>query len=294
MLDAISYFRVKRLQLGAAYKKFISQNLEKNGTILVVECQKTWPSTRVDDRHYFQFGGLGGITPTDYYEGSDEIRAFLKENKSPVEKWDAPHPDGERPEAEWGFAPSLGEDIDRFARENDFQVQRIVYQEPEDLSPFVAELYRWWYRQRNIKPDTLIADMFFLMEPYWTIRTGSVPYWLAFNAKPSIHNLREYLQHTDSYDNIYMLPFSNGVHGVGFATLENLKFVLQHAKKSGDVLGPNPELYPFDFGVYAQYQREIKKKIPSRYPVDVPLTLQQLQDFARHANGKCKVVIRKG
>ncbi|GAB3540208.1 hypothetical protein GCM10027443_37810 [Pontibacter brevis] len=100
MLDAISYFRVKRLQLGEAYKRFIAENLEKNGTLLLVECQKTWPGKKVGDRHFFQFGGLGGIKPEEYYQGSDEIKAFLKQNKSSVDKWDAPSPDGNILESE--------------------------------------------------------------------------------------------------------------------------------------------------------------------------------------------------
>ncbi|RDV14189.1 hypothetical protein DXT99_15465 [Pontibacter diazotrophicus] len=293
MLDAISYFRVKRLQLGEAYKQFISENLEENGTLLLVECQKSWPGKKVDERHFFQFGGLGGITPEGYLHGSEEVKNFLKQNKSPVEKWDAPDPDGDIPEAEWGFEAALRDDVYRFARENGFQVQRIVYQEPEDLSPFVADLYRWWYRQRNIKPNTLIADMFFLMEPYWTIRTGSVPFWLAFNAKPSTDFLNQYLQHADSYDNIYILPFSHGVKGVGLATKEDLETVLAHAKKKGDFLGSDPDLYPYDFGTYAKYQKEIQEKITSRYPLDVALTLPQLHDFSSFAKGRHTVTIQK-
>lgn len=293
MLDAISYFRVKRLKLGEAYKAFISESLKKNGILLLVECQKRWPGKKIDDRHFFQFGGLGGITPEEYYQGSDEIKAFLKQNKSPVEKWDAPSPDGDILEAEWGFKPALREDIEAFAKENGYQVQRIVYQEPEDLSPFVAELYRWWYRQRNIKPDTLIADMFFLMDPFWTIRTGSVPFWLAFNAKRSIHNLNQYLQHTDSYDNIFMLPFSNGVDGVGLATQDDLEAVLAQAKKKGDFLGTEPDLYPFDFGTYARYQKDIQERIPARYPADDLLTMSQFHEFAQETKGKFHVAVQK-
>ncbi|GAB3540204.1 hypothetical protein GCM10027443_37800 [Pontibacter brevis] len=169
----------------------------------------------------------------------------------------------------------------------------MVYQEPEDLSPFVAELYRWWYRQRNIEPDTLIADMFFLMDPYWTIRTGSVPFWLAFNAKRSIHNLNQYLQHTAPYDNIFMLPFSNGVDGVGLATQNDLEAVLAQAKKAGDFLGTEPDLYPFDFGTYARYQKDIQEKIPARYPADVSLTLSRFLAFAQQVKGKFNVAIQE-
>jgi hypothetical protein len=292
MLDAISYFRVKRLRLGDAYKKFISENLEKNGTILIVECQKKWPGKKVGNRHYFQFGGLGGITPENYYKGSEEITKFLRENRSSVEKWDPPSPDGDFPESEWGFEPQLQNDINEFASENKFQVKQMTYQEPEDLSPFVADLFRWWYGQRKIKSDTLIADMFFLMDPFWTLRTGSVPFWLAFNARPSINRLKQYLQQTEPYENIYMLPFSNGVKAIDLATQEDMRSALALATKNGDFLGSDPDKYPYDFGIYSRYQKAIEKKIPQRYPLDISLTLKQLNDFFKFSDGKHKVTFK--
>lgn len=280
------------MQLGEAYRKFISDNLERYGTIIIIECQKKWPVKKVGRRHFFQFGGLGGISPEEYYKGSDEISEFLRKENSSVQEWDAPHPDGEIPESEWGFEPALKNDIYNFASGNDYNVQRLVYNEPEDLSPFVADIYSWWYRKRNITPETLIADMFFLISPYWTIRTGSVPFWMAFNSKRSINRLKEYLQQKDAFENIYMLPFSNGVEGSGIATQEDLKSALALAKKSGSLIGSEPDKYPYDFGVFSRYQKDLKKKITSRYPIDTSLTFLQLYDFFHHSNGKFNVKIQ--
>lgn len=291
MLDAIAYFRVKRLQLGEAYKKFITEHLEKHGTILIIGCQKTWLGKKVGDRHFFQFGGLGGITPEEYYKGSDEITEFLKKEGSAVLRWDAPQPDGEIRESEWGFEPKLKDDIYNFASEHDYKVQRLIFNEPEDLSPFVADLYHWWYGEQHIIADTLIADMFFLIDPYWTIRTGSVPFWLAFNAKYSINRLKQYVQQNDNFDNIYMLPFSNGVEASGIATEEDLMSALALAKKSGNFIGSKPHKYPYDFGIFLSYQKDFKKKIMSRYPTAPALTLQQLQAFFDNSNGKYEVKI---
>ncbi|MFD2515209.1 hypothetical protein ACFSRY_15150 [Pontibacter locisalis] len=291
MLNAISYFRVKRLQLGAAYEEFITNNLEKGSTLLLLDCRKSWPITKVDTRHYFQFGGLGGITPEGYHQGSEEISEFLRRNESDVEKWTAPKPDGTGPESEWGFEPTLGEDITRFAQENGYQVQRIVYEEPEDLSPFVADLYHWWYEQRSMAAKTLIADMFFLLEPYWTIRTGSVPFWLAFNSKSSVNRLKEYLRKTAPYENVYILPFSNGVKAVGLATLEDMKSALSYARNTGDFIGFDPSLYPFDFGIYARYQKEMEERLPLRYDMEPSLTLVQLLAFADQTKSEYQVKI---
>src|SRR5438874_2563043 len=57
------YFRLKRLRLGHAYASFITRHLAPGGTLFTVECDLSWPVKRVADRHVFQFGGVGGLSP---------------------------------------------------------------------------------------------------------------------------------------------------------------------------------------------------------------------------------------
>src|SRR3546814_17180246 len=47
MLRVMTYFRVKRLRLGTTYERFLSTVLEPAGTIFLVECEHSWPTTRV-------------------------------------------------------------------------------------------------------------------------------------------------------------------------------------------------------------------------------------------------------
>src|SRR5690606_6673715 len=141
--------------------------------------------TKVDERHFFQFGGLGGTSIDEYINGGKEVEEFLKRMGSKYHRWDCPKPTLDRPESEWGFEPSLQEDILAFAQQNSFGVVSLVFDEPEDLSPLVADLYRTWYKERGISTNQLLVGTFFLIDPYWTLKTGSVPYWLAFNGKPS-------------------------------------------------------------------------------------------------------------
>ncbi|HKW91572.1 MAG TPA: hypothetical protein VJX92_06700 [Methylomirabilota bacterium] len=58
-----------------------------------------------------------------------------------------------------------------FARRHGYRVLRILFEQPEDMSPLVADLYRWWYRRLDAADTRLVVDSFILMEPYWTIRT---------------------------------------------------------------------------------------------------------------------------
>lgn len=55
-IQGMTYFRVKRLRMGATYKNFIENSLPPGGTIFLIECQRSWPATKLGARHIFQFG----------------------------------------------------------------------------------------------------------------------------------------------------------------------------------------------------------------------------------------------
>lgn len=289
MLSRTSYFRLKRLSLGKAYENFISNNLAPGGIIFLVECQKSWPVTSVDERHFFQFGGMGGFSAEEYVQGSERITKFLSKEKAAVKKWDAPKPDSLEPESEWGFATGLRQDVIRFAQEKKYQVQQIIFDEPEDFSPFVSDLYRWWYEQRGITSNRLLAEMFFLVEPYWALRSGTVPFWMVFNAQDSANRLKEYVREAKPFEEIYLLPFSNGVAGPGLATEGELNEILSMAKHKGAMLGAEPGKYPFDFGLYARYETALKENIKSRCPTDDTLSLEQLFAFIREKKNQYNI-----
>ena len=97
---------LKHLRLPAAYPRFLEESLAPGGTLFVVECGLRWPTTRVDERHFFQFGTLGGAPPAECLHGGPRVAAYLRRYGSPRDPW-GPPPDAERPEAEWGFEPTL-------------------------------------------------------------------------------------------------------------------------------------------------------------------------------------------
>lgn len=278
-LRGMNYFRVKRLRLGAAYKNFLEKNLPPGGTVFIVECQRPWPTTQVGDRHIFQFGALGGATEADFFQGGDRVAEYLERYASPYRQWDAPTPTGESPEAEWGFEPALRADIESFARERGYQIRRIVFREPEHLSPFVAELYRWWYKERGIPTNKLPIESFILLEPQWTLRTGSVPFWMKFNMEPSLNWVEQYLESNDPYDEIYMILFSHGVDAVGLPSLARWRQVFNYARKRGEFIGMEEDKFPRNFATLIRYYTDLQRQIPSRYPLPGALTLEQLNKF---------------
>jgi hypothetical protein len=278
-MQRMTYFRVKRLRLGETYERFLEKSLPPGGTIFLVECQRTWPTTQVGDRHIFQFGALGGATPEEFFNGGERVAEFLERYQSHRRQWNPPAPDGERPEAEWGLEPALRDDVERFARLRGYRVRRIVFKEPEHLSPFVAELYRWWYKQRQLLANRLLVESFIVLEPMWALRTGSVPFWMKFNMEPSVNWIEQYLENTDPYDEIYMMLFSHGTDSIGLPSIERWRTVLNRARQRGAFVGVEEDKYPRDFATLIRYYTDLQPTIPARYPLPAPLTLEQLDKF---------------
>jgi hypothetical protein len=289
MIQKMTYFWVKRLWLGAAYEGFLKRSLAPGGTIFVMECNLQWPTTRYGARHLFQFGALGGATPEEYLHGGPRVEDYLSRYHSLRRRWEPPPPDGERPEAEWGFEPALREDVERLAREQGYRIRRIVFDTPEQLSPLVADLYRGWYGKRGITDHRLLVESFIVMEPYWAIRGGLVPFWMVFNKQPSAQALAAYLDHSEGFDEILLMLFSHGVDSIGLTSIEEWRRLLGRARQHGAFVGVDEEVYPRDFAVFVRYYFALLRKLNSCYPLPPPLRLEELDDFLIQSQGRYAV-----
>lgn len=285
MVPKLSYFRVKSRVLGVAYEEFLETVLEPGGTVLVLDCGYDWPVIEVGDRHTFQLGGLGGIRPKEYYEGSEKIARFLAEQGADDRRWDVPDPDDTVPEAEWGFEPALTEDVDRLADGRGYDVRRLSFDDPRDLSPFVAELYRDRYDRRGRGTDRLLVQSFALVEPWWTIRTGSVPYWAAFNTRPDAEFLESYLDRVDAYDDIRATLFSHGVDSAGLAPVERWQAVIERAEDRSGFVGVDTEAYPYDVETHVRYHEDLPGEIDDRYPHPPSMGFDRFASFAKAEAG---------
>ncbi|MDP9312754.1 MAG: hypothetical protein M3R24_18010 [Chloroflexota bacterium] len=278
MVERMAYFRVKRLRLGETYEHFLADTLAPGATIFLAECQRTWPTTEVAERHRFQWGALGGCTPDEYFNGGDRVTQYLRRYGSPRRQWDPPQPDADRPEAEWGFAPELRADVEHFAQRHGYRIRRIVFQEPEHLSPLVADLYRWWYAQRQLHPQRLLIESYILMEPWWALRTGSAPFWMKFNMEPSFDWIMRYLDVSEAYDDMRLMLFSHGVDSIGLVPIAAWRTVLERARHHGSFVGVDAHRYPRDFAAHVRYHTDMRT-IPARYAIPAPLTVSQLDAF---------------
>ena len=278
MLHTMTYFRIKWIKLAQAYKDFLTDSLSPGDPIIIVDCTRKWPVTRLGDRHVFQFGALGGATEKDFHEGTPAVAEYLKKYDSHRRKWEPPAPTETYTEAEWGFAPPLRKEIEDFAARRGHPIITLRLEEPEHLSPFVADFYRDQLRKRGKPHNRLFIESFLMVEPYWTMRTGSVPYWMKFNMEPSREAVLRYLAQSDSYEDIYLTLFQHGVECVGLPAIDDWREVIGKAGRRGTFLGFDPDLYPRDFGALARYQDSVQE-IPSRYPLPGPVRLADLQKF---------------
>jgi hypothetical protein len=239
---------------------------------------------------FFQFGSDdGGATMTEYFKGGDRVEKYLNQHNSPFSRWDPPASDFEGPEAEWGFDPSLYEDIERIAKEGGYTVKRITYEDPDHPSPFVSELYRWWYKQRRILSNRLLIGTFTRLDPYRTLRTGSVPYWTRFSSEAQVKMLEEYLKDHDRYDEIYLMRYIQGIEGIGFAGAGRWQQVLASAAKKSEVLGYGYETDSIDHALMTGLNTELENAIASRYDVPGPLGFGAFSGFIREARDKFRV-----
>jgi hypothetical protein len=183
----------------------------------------------------------------------------------------------------------LRAEVEAFAAERGHPILRLVVEQPEDLSPLVADLYRERYALRQLRANRLLVDSFLLVQPHWALRTGSVPFWLVFNKEPSLKRLARYLDARDAFDEIFVLLFSHGVRSVGLPPIEEWQALVSRARRRGELIGFDPDTYPLHFGVMAGHGPKLEQNIHARYPLPGPLPYAELLAFLRAAGSRYRV-----
>jgi hypothetical protein len=259
MIARMTYFRVKFLRLPLPYREFLASCLAPGGTVVLVDCALRWPTTTVGERHVFQFGAPGGATEQEFSGGGPRVAEFLHRQGSERDRWFPPAADGDSPEAEWGLAQPLADDVLAAAAERKFSVERLRFEQPEDASPLVAELFRDWYAEHGRPAGRLVVSSFLLMDPLLSIRTGSVPYWALFGTRPSAERLAGYLSSTAGYDDIRLTVFPHGTESIGLAGIGEWQALLGRARRHGQLLAVEPSRYPRHFRALSGFHRELSR-----------------------------------
>ncbi|MFL6136116.1 MAG: hypothetical protein ACJ72A_25140 [Nocardioidaceae bacterium] len=236
----MAYFRVKWRRLPAAYERFLHARLPSDGPVVVVRDGSTWPVTRVGDRHVFQLGAQGGMTPEEY-----------------LEEPGAPSPDEVAAEAEWGFADELLNSVRDWADREGRRVVEIHYKHPQDPAAAVAETIRGWLQERGETARRLLVSSFIVHDPWRTITTASVPFWTFFPVRRAAADLAAYLDHA-MYDDIDVMLFNHGTRSRGLADARTWQELAGRARARGRLLGVDPTAFPSDFAGFARYTKALR------------------------------------
>ena len=265
MLHTMAYYRLKFRRLPAAYRDLLVGTLGPGATLYTVECGTAWPVTRLGERYVFQFGAVGGATVDEYFRGGPRVRAYLGRYGVRRERWDPPAPDGEAPEAEWGFEPALLAELEALAAERGWRLVRLRFADPEDAGLLAADLYRAWWREQGVDPSRLLVESFVLTAPLAALRRRLVPLWLVFNTEPSAGTLRRFLDGgRPPFGEVGLMLFSHGTEGVGVTPIGAWRALLGRARRQGFFLGVDEARYPHDFATFVRFHRDLGRLGPEQ------------------------------
>jgi hypothetical protein len=141
--------RLKRITLGPSYERFLLKHLAPGGTLVLVDCDSPRACLQASERHFVH---LAPTPPTDISETTTVA------------------------DARWGYAAELTTDALRFADRHGYRLLRLSFRAPDDLSPWIAELYR--SRVVGDRAPHRLAVESGPVDPAQVLRTGSIPFWI--------------------------------------------------------------------------------------------------------------------
>jgi len=166
-------FRVRALDLPAAYRGFIRERLRPGGTIVIAEDTYTWPQVELTPGIWLQIGGLGDVPPEEY------LRRFPPPGEV---RW--------RRESEWGTPEPFALAAEEFAREHGFRVLRLAFAHPDCYSALAFRAHR----AAGAREGLALLDCFTTMDARFCVRTGIAPLHLVFNTRDSFSFALDFLQ----------------------------------------------------------------------------------------------------
>ncbi|MBO0811900.1 MAG: hypothetical protein J2P23_07610 [Microlunatus sp.] len=262
MTARMTYFRVKWQALPPAYLRFLDTKLAPGAPVLVINDRFQWPVTRVEERHWFQTGGLGGLSPAEH-----------------LDRPHAPAADDLAAEAEWGAEPAFVDAIGRWCADHDHPLVELGFTGPQQAAHPVAEILREWIRVRGESADTLIIPSFILGDPWRTLNRALTPFWTYFPVQDAVRSLDRHLAASAPYRKVLVLAFQHGVRSPGMAGAEDFAAVIRRHGAEPELLAVDPRRWPHDIASMARYGAALDAIPPARLawsPIGVGAAVEAL------------------
>jgi hypothetical protein len=205
----VNHLRLKLLILPDAYKRFIRNHLDPNGTICFLDCHAKWLRYRVAPNRVFQVGGWGGIPAPEYLHGSQRLDRFQQIEKLKRGTWQLEgFPLEEAPESEWGCEPEYAASVNEFCQEEGYRFLPISYSEPHLYSHLAYQSIRTVLMKDGREPAGVLVEMFSQFDTPAIFRTGLLPVWLVFNTNESLQFLKSMRRLFPPHKPVFFSPLS--------------------------------------------------------------------------------------
>ena len=269
LVKKTGYVRVKLLNFPQTYRRFLKESLNPNGTIILIGCQYPWLQYEIADRLYYQLGGLGGVTPQEYYDGSERIENYIKREKHIGDfrssgfthrNWllKGYEPE-EHPESEWGLIKTLADDVRNFATMNSFKVVELELDHPDELSEIVFNAFGDLIKKEH--PDRgprIFLDSFTNSSPAFNRKVSARPLWLPFICDDSFEFACRIMDKQPENTEILLALHPTFSDPFDLTSLESWQKYLVRFRKVR-YIAVNPRAYPTDLTEYFRFSDDLKK-----------------------------------
>ncbi len=294
LVKHVNHVRYKLLDLPDIYQAFIHQALKPGGTIIFVDCRYAWPMYFIDERHWFQVGGLGAVAPRDFIKGHHpEIAALQSKSGHRM-----PGEDGvpgnwglegrsafEMPESEWGTLSPLRDRVVRFAREHGYQFMALEGAHPEYFSELAFRVWRKLLKKEHTEPQGILVETFIQVAPTAVRRASLLPLWIPWNCEDSLDFLRRMRTDFEQPPTlkgkpILWMPLPNFVETFDMGSWDDWLEALD----GWDVhpTGMQPHLYPVDPAALFAAQKDVGEWVDAHSaPVEAVASTSLVMDEVR-------------
>lgn len=300
IVKRIGFVRLKLLAFHQAYRDFVKSHLQPGGTIVLVGCSFPWMQYELDDRIRFQLGGLGGVGPDEYYNGSDRIEKYIyRENHSGQNDESTNYHKGwildnyalsNQPESEWGLISSFADDVRQFASSNSYKLLDINLSHPDQLSRITFNAFdNLINREYPNSPKRIFMDSFTHSSPAFNRKISAIPLWLPFICNDSYEFATGILDKQPSNTRILLALHPSFSDPLDLTSLDTWKNYL--SKFTNPIyVGINHQKYPADLTSYWGFSDDLKRLGNSmKRPLKGIMTADELTPYIDEIleNGDC-------
>jgi hypothetical protein len=242
----VNHIRYKLLDLPKAYQSFIHDNVRRGGIIFFSDCRYSWPMYFIDERQWFQVGGLGGVRPREFIQGHPEIADMQRRaDANPLGHWGLTGRMAfEMPESEWGMMPPLREITRRFAHESEYRFEALDGAHPQDFSRMAFSVWQKNFKRAGIVPQGVLIETLTQIAPLAPRAGGLLPLWLPGNSEDSLIFLHKMRRKFPDDKPVLWLPMPNFTEPFDLVPWERWLEILDGLEVHA--LGMHQHQYPTD------------------------------------------------